>query len=54
MVGKLVDVEELLGERGFDAVFVATGAGLPSYMGIEGEGSTACASPTSCSRASTS
>ncbi len=38
VVGKLVDVEELLGERGFDAVFVATGAGLPSYMGIEGEG----------------
>ena len=38
VVGKLVDVEELLGERGFDAVFVATGAGLPSYAGIEGEG----------------
>ncbi|MDO4291375.1 MAG: FAD-dependent oxidoreductase, partial [Eggerthellaceae bacterium] len=38
VVGKLFDVHELLGERGFDAVFVATGAGLPSYMGIEGEG----------------
>lgn len=38
VVGKLLDIEELMGERGFDAVFVATGAGLPSYMGIEGEG----------------
>lgn len=38
VVGKLFDVEELLGEHGFDGVFVATGAGLPSYMGIEGEG----------------
>lgn len=38
VVGKLVDIEELMSERGFDAVFVATGAGLPSYMGIEGEG----------------
>ncbi len=38
VVGKPFDVEELLGEHGFDAVFVATGAGLPSYMGIEGEG----------------
>ena len=38
VVGKLFDVEELMGERGFDAVFVATGAGLPSYLGIEGEG----------------
>ena len=25
-------------DRGFDAVFVGTGAGLPSYLGIEGEG----------------
>lgn len=38
VVGKLFDIEELLHERGFDAVFVATGAGLPSYLGIEGEG----------------
>ena len=38
VVGKLFDVDELMGERGFDAVFVATGAGLPSYLGIEGEG----------------
>ncbi len=34
LVGASVPVEELLG---FDAVFVATGAGLPSFMGIPGE-----------------
>jgi glutamate synthase (NADPH/NADH) small chain len=34
LVGASVTVDELLG---FDAVFVATGAGLPSFMGIPGE-----------------
>lgn len=38
LVGKLYDIDELMGERGFDAVFVGTGAGLPSYLGIVGEG----------------
>ncbi len=38
VVGKLYDIDELMDERGFDAVFVGTGAGLPSYLGIEGEG----------------
>ncbi len=38
VVGKLYDVRELMDEAGFDAVFVGTGAGLPSYLGIEGEG----------------
>ena len=38
LVGKLYSIDELLDERGFDAVFVGTGAGLPSYLGIEGEG----------------
>lgn len=38
LVGKLYDIDELLNERGFDAVFVGTGAGLPAYLGIEGEG----------------
>ena len=37
LVGKLYSIDELLDERGFDAVFVGTGAGLPSYLGIEGE-----------------
>ena len=35
VVGKLKSVEELLQE--FDAVFVGTGAGLPTFMGIPGE-----------------
>ena len=38
LVGKLYDIDELMDDRGFDAVFVGTGAGLPSYLGIEGEG----------------
>ena len=38
VIGKLYDIDELMGERGFDAVFVGTGAGLPGYLGIEGEG----------------
>lgn len=38
LVGKLYSIDELLDERGFDAVFIGTGAGLPSYLGIEGEG----------------
>ena len=38
LVGKLYSIDELLDERGFDAVFVGTGAGLPSYLGIDGEG----------------
>lgn len=37
LVGKLYTIDELMEERGFDAVFVGTGAGLPSYLGIEGE-----------------
>ncbi|MBM3313627.1 dihydropyrimidine dehydrogenase, partial [candidate division WOR-3 bacterium] len=35
VVGKLKTVDELLSE--FDAVFVGTGAGLPTFMGIPGE-----------------
>jgi glutamate synthase (NADPH/NADH) small chain len=35
VVGKLKTVDELLKE--FDAVFVGTGAGLPTFMGIAGE-----------------
>jgi glutamate synthase (NADPH) small chain len=37
VVGKTVTLDELLGEEGFDAVFVATGAGLPRFLGIPGE-----------------
>jgi glutamate synthase (NADPH) small chain len=37
VIGKSITVDELLGEEGFDAVFVGVGAGLPQVMGIPGE-----------------
>ena len=37
VVGKTVTVDELLGEEGYHAVLVATGAGLPQFLGIPGE-----------------
>ena len=37
IVGRTVTVSSLLDEEGFDAVFIGSGAGLPSFMGIEGE-----------------
>jgi glutamate synthase (NADPH) small chain len=35
VIGKLATVDELMEQ--FDAVFIASGAGLPNFMGIEGE-----------------
>lgn len=35
--GKAVTIEELKG-MGYEAIFIGTGAGLPNFMGIEGEG----------------
>ena len=37
VMGKILSIDELLGEYGFDAVFIGSGAGLPGFMGIEGE-----------------
>ena len=37
VAGRTVTVDSLLGEEGFDAVFVGSGAGLPRFMNIEGE-----------------
>jgi glutamate synthase (NADPH) small chain len=37
VVGKTVTIDELFGAEGFDAVFIATGAGLPVFLGIPGE-----------------
>jgi glutamate synthase (NADPH/NADH) small chain len=37
VVGKTVTIDELMTEEGFDAVFVATGAGLPRFLGVPGE-----------------
>lgn len=36
VVGKVTSVHELM-ENGFDSVFIGTGAGLPSFLGIPGE-----------------
>lgn len=37
VVGKVLSVDELLDEQGFDAVFIGSGAGLPRFMNIPGE-----------------
>ncbi|NCF73523.1 MAG: NADPH-dependent glutamate synthase [Gammaproteobacteria bacterium] len=37
LVGRLFTIEQMLDELGFDAVFIGTGAGYPSFMGIQGE-----------------
>lgn len=37
VVGRTVDVDELLEEMGYDAVFIGVGAGLPNFLGIPGE-----------------
>jgi glutamate synthase (NADPH/NADH) small chain len=37
VVGRTVTIDELMDEEGYDAVFVATGAGLPQFMNIPGE-----------------
>ena len=37
VVGKTRTIKQLMTEDGFDTVFIATGAGLPRFMGIEGE-----------------
>ena len=37
IVGKSITIDELLGEEGFDAVYIGSGAGLPRFMGIPGE-----------------
>ncbi len=37
IIGKTLTVDELTDELGFDAVFIGSGAGLPSFLGIEGE-----------------
>lgn len=36
VMGKLYTVDELLHQKGFDAVFMGTGAGLPIFMNIPG------------------
>jgi glutamate synthase (NADPH/NADH) small chain len=37
IIGKTITMDQLMGDMGFKAVFIGTGAGLPSFMGIPGE-----------------
>jgi len=37
IIGRTTDIDHLLDEEGYEAVFVGTGAGLPRFMNIPGE-----------------
>ncbi len=37
VIGKVLTLDELFNQHGFEAIFIGTGAGLPSFMNIEGE-----------------
>ena len=37
VIGKVLSIDELVKEYGFDAVFIGSGAGLPRFMNIPGE-----------------
>ena len=37
LVGRLFTIEQLVGEMGFDSVFIGVGAGTPSFLDIPGE-----------------
>lgn len=39
IIGKTISADALTSEMGFDGIFVASGAGLPNFMGVEGENS---------------
>ena len=37
LVGRLFTIEQMIDEMGFDAVFIGTGAGYPSMLGVPGD-----------------
>ena len=37
VIGKVLTIDELMNDYGFEAVYVASGTGLPRFMGIPGE-----------------
>lgn len=37
VVGRTITIDSLMQDEGFEAVFIGSGAGLPRFMGIEGE-----------------
>lgn len=39
IVGRTANIDKLMEEEGFEAVFIGSGAGLPKFMGIPGENS---------------
>ena len=38
VIGKTLSIDELMNDMGYEAVFIGTGAGLPKFMNIKGEG----------------
>ncbi len=38
VIGRVLTIPQLMNEMGYKAVFIATGAGMPKFMGIPGEG----------------
>ncbi|HNZ63583.1 MAG TPA: NADPH-dependent glutamate synthase, partial [Bacillota bacterium] len=38
VVGRVFSLDELMEKEGFEAIFIGSGAGLPSFMNIKGEG----------------
>lgn len=37
VIGRVISIDELFTDYGFEAVYVASGAGLPNFLGIQGE-----------------
>ena len=37
VIGKVLSIDELMDDQGFEAVFIGSGAGLPKFMNIPGE-----------------
>ena len=37
IIGKSITIDELFEKKGFEAIYIASGAGLPKFMGIPGE-----------------
>ena len=37
VIGRVLSIDELMDEQGFEAVFIGSGAGLPRFMNIKGE-----------------
>ena len=38
VIGKTISIDELMDDYGYEAVFIGSGAGLPKFMNIKGEG----------------